>query len=174
MITGAVAIFFSCPRNTRAWLVLCGLLALLGAGGGRIAEAQEDVVKFVETKRVELKEKEEALKREEERLITLKKEVDEKIAAYSKLLAKMEGALKRIDVVRNEKLDNVVKAYEIMSAGDAAVRIAALDDDTALQIISRMKSKKAGAIIAAMSPGKAAALTKSLTALTAKSPQNNL
>lgn len=155
--------------------VLCCLLsAVLIALDARSAGAQEDTVKFVETKRVELKEKEEALKREEERLAALKKEVDEKIAVYSKLLTKIEAALTRVNAVKSEKVDNVVKAYEIMSAGDAAARLAALDNDTALQIISRMKSKKAGAIMAAMPPNKAAELTKSMAALTPKGSSKGL
>jgi flagellar motility protein MotE (MotC chaperone) len=135
------------------------------------AHAQDDMVKLVESKRLELKEKEEGLKREEERLTALRKDVDEKIAAYSRLLSQVEATLKRIELVKGEKIENVVKAYEVMAAEDAAVRLSALDDETALQIMTRMKSKKAGAIIAAMTPHKAASLTRSMTTLTMKRPQ---
>jgi len=130
--------------------------------------AQDDMLKLIEAKRIEQKEKEETLKRDETRLIALKKEVDGKIEAYSRLLVQVEAALKKVEQVKGEKIENVVKAYEVMSPEDAAVRLSALDDDTALQIMTRMKSKKAGAIIAVMEPRKAALLTKSMTTVQIK------
>ncbi len=145
----------------------CALLVLLTAA----AYGQDDVIKLVEAKRLELKEKEDALKREEERLTALRKDVDEKIAAYSMLLSEVEATLKRVELVKGEKIENVVKAYEVMPAEDAAVRLSALDEETALQIMTRMKSKKAGAIIAAMTPHKAASLTRSMTTITMRRPQ---
>jgi flagellar motility protein MotE (MotC chaperone) len=132
------------------------------------AVAQDDMVKLVEAKRVELKEKEESLRLEEARLNALRKDVDEKIATYTKLLAQIESVLKKAELAQGEKIQNVVKAYEVMSAEDAAARLSALDDATVLQIMTGMKSKKAGAIIAAMAPKKAASLTRSMTALTTK------
>jgi len=132
------------------------------------AVGQDDMVKLVETKGIELKEKEESLKLEEARLNALRKDVDEKIASYTRLLAQIESVLKKVELVQGEKIQNVVKAYEVMTAEDAAARLSALDDATVLQIMTRMKSKKAGAIIAAMSPKKAASLTRSMTALTTK------
>lgn len=132
------------------------------------AFAEDDMVKLIETKRAELQEREVALKREEQRLAAVKKDVDERIEKYTKLLAQVEAQLKRVEQVKGDKMENVVKAYEVMAAEDAAARISALDDDTALQIMLRMKSKKAGAVIAAMSPQKAALLTRSMMTL---SPQ---
>jgi flagellar motility protein MotE (MotC chaperone) len=126
--------------------ILCFLAA--------VAPAQDDPVKIIEAKRVELKEKEEALKRDEARIET-----------YTRLLAQMETVLKRLEQAKGDKIENVVKAYEVMPPEDAAVRISALDNDTALRIMTRMKSKKAGAIMAVMEPGKAAALTRRLATI---------
>jgi len=147
-------------------LCLSSVICLLASS----VPAQEDAVKLVETKRMELKEKEAMLKKEEERLSVLRKEVDEKIEAYSKLLAQVEASIKKVDQVKGEKIESVVKAYESMTASEAAARLAVLDADIALQIMTRMKSKKAGAIMASMEPRKAAALTKSMANLTVKSP----
>jgi len=133
--------------------------------------AQDDPVKAVEAKRVELKEKEETLKRDEVRLNALKKEVEAKIEAYSRLLAQMEAVLKRVEQAKGDTIENVVKAYEVMSPEDAAVRITALDNDTALRIMTHMKSKKAGAIIAVMEPHKAAAITQRLASLASNKRQ---
>ena len=156
-------------RGTAGSVVVIGLLAAaLSLIMPAPVRAEDDLLKLVETKRVELREKEDSLKREEERLTALRKEVDEKIAAYTKLLADVEAALKRVEAVKGEKLENVVKAYESMAAEDAAARLSMLDEQTALEIMTRMKSKKAGAIIAAMTPQKAASLTRSMAMLTVK------
>jgi len=130
--------------------------------------AQDDMVKMIETKRAELQEKEASLKREEQRLAAVRKDVDERIDKYTKLLAQVEAILKKVEQVKGDKMESVVKAYEVMAPEDAAVRISALDDDTALQIMSRMKSKKAGAVIAVMNPQKAANLTRSMLTLKTK------
>jgi flagellar motility protein MotE (MotC chaperone) len=132
------------------------------------APAQEDPLKAVEEKRLELKEREDVLKRDELRLAALKKDVDEKIKTYTELLSRVEAALKRVEQVKGDKIESVVKAYEAMPAEDAATRLAALDHDTALLILTRMKSKKMGAAIALMDPQKAAVLTKSMTILVVK------
>ncbi len=132
------------------------------------ASGQDEVVKLVEAKRIELNAREETLKREEARLNALRKDVDGRIASYSAIVAKLEAVLARLERVEGDKIENVVKAYEIMPAEDAAARLSALDRETALRIMTRMKSKKAGAIMAVMEPKKAAALTESMTRHTIK------
>ena len=154
------------PVRKRMFSVFClfSILCLLAAA----AFAQEDPLRVIEEKRLEIKEREDALKRDEQRLTALKKDVDEKIQAYTDLLARVEAALKRVEQVKGDKIENVVKAYEAMPAEDVASRLAALDNETALLIATRMKSKKIGAAIALMDPQKAAALTKNMTILTIK------
>jgi flagellar motility protein MotE (MotC chaperone) len=127
------------------------------------ASAGNDLVRSVESKQEELKEREKSVKRDEARLAALRKDVDEKIEAYTKLLARLETVLKRYEVVKDDKLENVVKAYEAMPPEDAAARLSVLDDETALLIVTRMKGKKAGAIMAVMAPSKAAKLTRNLS-----------
>lgn len=140
--------------------LVCAANSLLAAGP---AAAQEDPVKLIEAKRAELAAKEQALKREEERIATLRKDVEAKIAEYAAILDRIEAALKQAGQAQGEKIANVVKAYEAMPPEDAAVRISALDDATALLIMRRMKSKKAGAVMAAMDPQRAAFLTRGMT-----------
>jgi flagellar motility protein MotE (MotC chaperone) len=154
--------------NRRRWTgagaagIACGIL-LLCLFPFICSAAQDDIAKFLEAKNLELKQREQNLQREEERLNALRKDVEAKIAAYNKLLADVDVSLKKMDTAKGEKLDTVVKAYEIMGAEDAAARLSALDEPTALRILSRMKSKKAGAVIAAMPPRKAASLTRRMT-----------
>jgi flagellar motility protein MotE (MotC chaperone) len=126
--------------------------------------AQDDMVKFIESKRAELNDREERLKKEEQRLTALQKDVDEKIDRYTKLLAQIETALKRLEQARQNRVESVVKAYESMAPEEAASRLSVLDDQTALLILQGMKSKKAGLVMAAMEPRRAAHLTRRLTA----------
>lgn len=153
-------------RAGRILPVLClsSAICLLSSA----ASAQDDLVRIVEEKRIELKAREEALKREEERLNILKKEVEQKIADYTRLLDRVEAALGKVEQVKGGRIENVVKAYEAMPAEDAAARLSVLDHDTLLVIITRMKSKKAGAVMALMEPAKAASLTRSMAAFSVK------
>jgi flagellar motility protein MotE (MotC chaperone) len=143
-------------------LLLCALCA------GSSAFAQEDVFRLVEEKRLELKAREDALKKEEERLNILKKDVEEKIDKYTKLLNRVDAALKKAEQVQDERLLNMAKLYESMSPESAAAQLSALDTETAAQILLRMKSKKAGPVIALLKSNKAVILTKKMTSLQIK------
>jgi flagellar motility protein MotE (MotC chaperone) len=132
------------------------------------AWAQEDMFKLVEDKRMELKTREDALKKEEERLTILRKDVDEKIAKYTQLLAQVDEALKKAEQIQSERLLNMAKMYEAMSPEAAAAQLSAMDTEAAAQIMLRMKSKKSGAVVALLTPKKAVVLTKKMTSLQIK------
>jgi flagellar motility protein MotE (MotC chaperone) len=127
------------------------------------ASAEDDIVKFVQKKQIELKEKEESLKKEESRLSVVKKDLDERIAKYENLLTQLDEKLKRLEQKRKEELEHVIKIYEAMPPEEAASRLSAADEDMAVQIMRSMKSKKAGPIMALMEPRKAALITRELS-----------
>ncbi len=133
------------------------------------AEAKGEV-KTEEKKKSDLAEKEEVLKKEETRLKALKKELDEKIDTYTKLLARMEEALKSMDTAKGERYEHLIKVYEAMPNEEAAVRLSALEEKTAVNILTRMKSKKAGGVMAAMDARKAASLTEGMMSIVKKVP----
>lgn len=141
-------------------VLLCLVLSV-----SRALWAEDDMVRFIERKQAELNNREDAVKREEERMAALLREVEERIEKYTKLLAQIEKALNKLEQVKNERLDSIVKSYESMPPEDAAARITSLDHETAVSIMQRMKSRKAGAVMAAMQPAKAAELTKALASL---------
>lgn len=141
---------------TMLFMVFCLLLPLVNPAH---TSAQEDPLRLIERKQKELKEKEERLKKEEERLEILRKDINEKIDRYSKLLAHIEEQLKEMKKSKDERLEQVVKTYEAMPPEDAAARLNELDEKTATKILSMMKPKKASAIMAAMEPKKVAGLT---------------
>jgi flagellar motility protein MotE (MotC chaperone) len=127
------------------------------------AYAQDDMIKFVEKKQKEIKEKESTLLKEEERLKVLRKDIDERIEKYTRLLTQLENILKKLEQVQDEKFEHVVKSYEVMPPEEAAERLSALPEQTAVKIIRRMKPKKAGTVMAFIGSKKVASLTEIMT-----------
>lgn len=123
-----------------------------------------------EKKLTELLEREAALKKEEERLKALKKDVDERIAKYTKLLDSIEEKLKLFESAKNEKMDHIIKTFESMPGEEAAARLSAMNEVTAMKIIMKMKSKKAGVIMSFIEPKKAASLTEGILNIEKKFP----
>lgn len=124
--------------------------------------AREDIVSRLELQSRELEEKEEIINKETVRLQALKKEVEEDIAKYSDLLKKIEKSLEEAEAKGSQRLKHISKAYEAMQPEDAAVRLTGLDDKTAVQILLKMNSKKAGLVIGMMETKKATTLTKAI------------
>jgi len=131
--------------------------------------AQDNIGKSINTV-TGLAAKEEAIKREEERLKALRKEVDEKIEKYTKLLNELEEILRRVEAIQDETIMHIVKAYESMPPEEAAARLSVLDESTAIKILLKMRSRKAGVIIALIEPEKAASITKTITQIVKKFP----
>ena len=129
------------------------------------AYAGEDMISLIEQQRIELKQKEEEVKTEIERLETLKREVNADIVKYTKLLGQVEKSLKLAETTGTKRLKHVAKAYEAMQPENAATRLSGLDNKTAVQILLKMSSKKAGLVIGMMERGKATRLTKEIAKL---------
>ncbi len=147
LIAGAVFAFFS--MNTFALK----------------AFAEEDMVSLIEQQRLALQKKEETVRRETARLRILKDEVNRDIERYEKLLKEIDKSLKKAEETGNKRLKHIAKAYEAMAPEDAASRLSGLDNKTAVQILLKMKSKKAGLVIGNMKPRKATLLTKEIARL---------
>ncbi len=108
------------------------------------------MMELIEKKNRELKEREVELKLKEQALKTL----EEQVLAD---LKKVEDALNKSREqfgMRKEMIDNninsLVKVYSSMRPDDAATLLGILDEDIAVQIISRMKSKNAGQVMGKM------------------------
>lgn len=134
------------------------------------AHAQDDMLKLVEKKQTELKDKESFLKQEEKRLEALKKDVDERIEKYTKILTQIENLLKKIEQVKEQNFEHIVKTYETMPPDEAAQRLSSLDEELLVKIILNMKPKKAAAIMALMDTKKAASITQSIGSIEKKFP----
>ena len=152
------------------WRVL-----LLGGAFSLICPAfpsfgQEDPQKAIEQKRQELNEKEARLKKEEERLKAVQKEVEVKIEKLNQMLSQIEEGLKKLGEVRSERMTHLVKTFEAMPPEEAGLRLTNLEKALAMQIIFKMNSKKAGAVMATMDPKKVAELTEGISKMEKKLP----
>ncbi|MGQ9569987.1 MAG: MotE family protein [Thermodesulfovibrionales bacterium] len=132
--------------------------------------AQDDMLQFIEKRQRELKEKEESLIKEEERLKVIRKDIDDRIEKYSKILNQIENLLKKAEQLQDEKLDRLVKAYESMPPEEAADKLSALSEPMAIKIMNKMKPKKAGSIMSYMDSKKVASLMEGMTNFDKKFP----
>ena len=129
------------------------------------ADAGDDVVSLIEQQRIELEKKDEAIKKEMARLKTLRDEINQDIEKYTNLLKQIDKSLEKAQETGNKRLKHVAKAYEAMQPEDAAMRLSGLDRKTAVQILLKMNSKKAGMVIGNMEAKKATTLTMDIAKL---------
>jgi flagellar motility protein MotE (MotC chaperone) len=119
-----------------------------------------------------LDQKEARLRAEAERLGVLRQEVEKLIAQHEQKVAATAAAkeaarrerAKAEEEARQARLVQLTKIYETMAPEEAALRIEQLPRDLAVQVLSRLKSKTASAILAQVKPAKAAKLTEALVA----------
>ena len=155
-----------CDRGTiRIWGIIAVVLALCFCSLPFKAHAGEDLAVIIEKQRMELIEKEDRIKKETARLTALKKEVEEDILKYTNLLKQIDKSLLTAQDKGSKRMRHIAKAYEAMQPEDAATRLSGLDNDTAVQILLKMSSKKAGLVIGMMEAKKATILTKDIAKL---------
>lgn len=138
---------------------------------GKVALAnddKEDVLKMMKVladKEKELNKREDDLKKEEDRLSMLKTSLELSLKEYSAMRNKLQKEL----VTNSNKngqpqqgIEHIVKIYESMSPEDAAQRIEKMDNNMAVELLSKIKSKQAGKILGAISADKAANLSQKI------------
>jgi flagellar motility protein MotE (MotC chaperone) len=103
---------------------------------------------------------------EEERLKALQADIDKKIATYNDILTRLEELLSKVPEAEAARLKTLVKAYDSMSAEDAARNLSEIDEDLAVKILLKMNSRKAGAAMGQMEVKKAASLTEKMSTIT--------
>src|SRR5208283_4862728 len=99
---------------------------------------------------------------EEERLSIIKSDIQKEVEHNEKLKKEIEEAQKTIDENTKERLLRVSKIYEAMPPEEAAKRLEKLDESTAVAIISVLKPRTAGGILAQMDTEKAASISKKI------------
>ncbi|WP_310598947.1 magnesium transporter MgtE N-terminal domain-containing protein [Desulfobulbus sp.] len=117
------------------------IMESLQAGGAPFAREREDL----ENKKKELK--------------RLEGEVDKKIEQLNQLRVRIEKLLEQKDVEEQKRIGELAKMYEKMTADKAAAALATVDQDLAISILGRMKTKSAAKVLNNLDRDKAAKLT---------------
>jgi flagellar motility protein MotE (MotC chaperone) len=117
----------------------------------------------LQTKLQNLEQREEYLKREEQRLLALKLELTEKIDTLRSLQQQITAATEAFKAEETKRIKDLAKVYEAMPPAKAGAMLEALDTPTAAGITMNMKREKAGTIWGHLSQKKAAEITKEIT-----------
>ncbi|MBN1847722.1 MAG: hypothetical protein JW932_03975 [Deltaproteobacteria bacterium] len=161
---------------------MSGLYLRLGPmllSSSRLALAEEDVVdeagalelkeQMLRKKEMEIKEKEEQLNKREKNLIPLQTEIDAKLEELNALQVTLTAYARKLSerekLLNDAKMDHLVALYSAMEPARAAIIMAQLHMDTVVRILSNMKGKSAGLILAAMEPSKGAMISEKLSQL---------
>jgi len=99
---------------------------------------------------------------EEERLNIIRADIQKKIEQLEKLKKEIEEAQKVLQKERDEEILKVVKIYEAMPPERAARKLEALNENTAALILTHIKPRTAGRIMAQMNTEKAASISKKM------------
>lgn len=117
----------------------------------------EDLAKLLEERQRELDRREAAVRKDEERVRILRQDVETLLKKQAKQNAKAQAAAGGVS-----SMAHVSQAFETMPVEEAAQRIEKMNDHLAVEMLSRLKSKTTGQILAAINPAKAARLVEKL------------
>ena len=124
---------------------------------------QRDLATALLAKKIELDNRENSLRAEEQRLLVLRKEITEKITllkGQEEKLSAMFDANQNTDIKRYKEM---AKVYEAAPPAKAGAMLEKLDIKTAAGITMNMKKDKAGAVWGFISSQKAVEITKEIT-----------
>jgi flagellar motility protein MotE (MotC chaperone) len=110
-----------------------------------------------------LEQREEFLKKEEQRILALKLELTEKIDTLRALQQQMTAATEAFKTEETKRLKDLARVYEAMPPAKAGAMLETLDTPTAAGITMNMKRDKAGTIWGYLSQKKAGEITKEIT-----------
>jgi flagellar motility protein MotE (MotC chaperone) len=138
-----------------------------------------EIIDMLDQRKQNLDRREAALRGAEERLLILKGELEQILAKQERLAAaqkqkgqenqqrEQERKLRHEKVAadsRNQQQAQLAKIYESMPAEEAAASLERMPEQKAIEVLRILKSKSAGAILAAVRPERAARLTEQLLA----------
>jgi flagellar motility protein MotE (MotC chaperone) len=135
-----------------------------------LSDGPRTLLAALEEKQKTLEKREAFLKTEEQRLLALKKEILEKMAALKADQEKLAGELDKVKDVDAKKYKDLAKVFDSTPAAKAGAMLEVMDLKTAAGITLNMKKEKAGAIWGYLSPKKAVEITHEITSAGKKMP----
>jgi len=111
----------------------------------------------------ELEEREHSFDARKAELAESERRLDARLADLKALRTEVGLSLDRADSAQDERVKGLVKMVESNRAAAIAPMFASLDETLAVEVLDRMNRQKAGKLLAALPPVKAAALADKLT-----------
>ncbi|HLG43891.1 MAG TPA: hypothetical protein VI337_02650 [Nitrospirales bacterium] len=128
------------------------------------------LAKQLEERQLELDRREAAIRRDEERLRILRENIEGLMNRKPGAAGPGGQAAGAPAAAATPGLTHLSQAFESMPSEEAAQRIEKMNEPVALELLSRLKGKTAGAILASLSPAKAARLIEKLAGERPRSP----
>lgn len=123
------------------------------------------VLRSLQARREALDEREAGITTREGATAAAEGRLQEQIAELKAVETRIQGLLSQMETKGNERMASLVKTYESMKPKDAANIFNGMDDAVLIDIAKAMKPATLAAILAAMNPKRAEALTRMLADL---------
>ena len=133
----------------------------------------EDIplLKSLRERQTQLDEREKQLANREQQLANreadlrlVQQQLEEKLTTLAMLRKEMGALLQEKAAFEEKRFEHLVKVYEVMKPEEISSLFERLNEDTAARLLYQMKEKKAGQILASISPQVAAKLSERLAA----------
>jgi flagellar motility protein MotE (MotC chaperone) len=112
----------------------------------------------------QLAERDKQLTNREADLRLVQQQIEDKLATLALLRKEMGDLLQEKAAFEEKRFEHLVKVYEVMKPEEVSSLFERLNEDTAARLLYQMKEKKAGQILASISPQVAAKLSERLAA----------
>lgn len=134
----------------------------LAARPGPVSRQSDDVLEALAQRRKALDARQNEVAMREKLLAAAEARIDDKIVELKELKAKIDEVFKTEESKGDAKFKSLVKVYENMKPKDAAAVFEQLDMKVLLELLDRMNERKLAAVLAAMDPARAQAVTVAL------------
>jgi flagellar motility protein MotE (MotC chaperone) len=132
-----------------------------------LSEENRKMAEMLREKEQELKDREAQLDQREQELLPLKKEIDQKLEELTEIQTQLTLFAKQLaereEALNSAKIGHLVSLYSAMAPVKAAQIMDKLKLDTVVLIMSKMRGKIAGQILAAMETEKGALISEKLS-----------
>jgi flagellar motility protein MotE (MotC chaperone) len=124
-----------------------------------------DLVKALKERETEIRIKEDFIKKEEERLNAIRREIENRIQVLSETQKRIADLVEKKKAIEDEKMRKLAKVFEATPPEQAGPLMSMLDVDIAAQLLLMMTGRKAGRIWGFVEPDKAVKISKELARL---------
>lgn len=124
--------------------------------------AEKIDLNFIIQKMNQLRKEERDLEKKKAELVAIQEEISTKIDTLSKLRSEIKSQMAKKEMIEQQKVKHLIKAYSAMKPQQAASLIERLDREFAVALLSKMKGEDVGRILSFVKEEKAARLVEAL------------